>query len=207
VNDSTARSSCDPTASGWIGTAPAASCTESPAAPEWTSRSDRTPCDTFITAALDAGVPLRDVQEAASHADPRRPCATTEPASPSTDTRPASSPPTSLEQPDRSIDAERCACRGARSANPETRTRAVDLRDLECSTQCADQSVCDRRMPMSGREAGGISISRGLSALRRPDRHDTAGGTVFGLGHGVDTFPHGRMSSWTPIRDMVSSST
>jgi site-specific recombinase XerD len=34
---------------------------------------------TFITAALDAGVPLRDVQEAASHADPRttipvRPC-------------------------------------------------------------------------------------------------------------------------------------
>ena len=26
---------------------------------------------TFITLALDAGVPLRDVQEAASHADPR----------------------------------------------------------------------------------------------------------------------------------------
>jgi integrase/recombinase XerD len=25
----------------------------------------------FITAALDAGVPVRDVQEAASHADPR----------------------------------------------------------------------------------------------------------------------------------------
>ena len=25
----------------------------------------------FITAALDAGVPLRDVQEAAAHADPR----------------------------------------------------------------------------------------------------------------------------------------
>jgi integrase/recombinase XerD len=25
----------------------------------------------FVTAALDAGVPLRDVQEAASHADPR----------------------------------------------------------------------------------------------------------------------------------------
>ncbi len=33
-----------------------------------------TPCTlrhAFITAALDAGVPLRDVQEAASHADPR----------------------------------------------------------------------------------------------------------------------------------------
>src|SRR6185312_2454065 len=27
----------------------------------------------FITAALDAGAPLRDVQEAASHADPRTP--------------------------------------------------------------------------------------------------------------------------------------
>jgi integrase/recombinase XerD len=30
-----------------------------------------TPGHAFITAALDAGVPLRDVQEAASHADPR----------------------------------------------------------------------------------------------------------------------------------------
>jgi integrase/recombinase XerD len=31
----------------------------------------------FITAALEAGVPLRDVQEAASHADPRTTCAMT----------------------------------------------------------------------------------------------------------------------------------
>ena len=30
-----------------------------------------TPCGAFITAALDAGVPLRDVHDAASHADPR----------------------------------------------------------------------------------------------------------------------------------------
>ena len=30
-----------------------------------------TPRHAFIAAALDAGVPLRDVQEAASHADPR----------------------------------------------------------------------------------------------------------------------------------------
>ncbi len=36
----------------------------------------------FITAAVDAGVPLRDVQEAASHADPRTTCAMTEDASP-----------------------------------------------------------------------------------------------------------------------------
>jgi len=33
--------------------------------------SPHTLCHAFITAALDAGVPLRDVQEAASHADPR----------------------------------------------------------------------------------------------------------------------------------------
>ena len=31
----------------------------------------QTPRHAFITAALDAGVPLPDVQEAASHADPR----------------------------------------------------------------------------------------------------------------------------------------
>ena len=34
----------------------------------------------FIMAALDAGVPLRDVQIAARHPDPRTPCATTAPA-------------------------------------------------------------------------------------------------------------------------------
>jgi hypothetical protein len=38
----------------------------------------------FITAALDAGVPLRDVQEAASHADPRTTMRYDRPASPST---------------------------------------------------------------------------------------------------------------------------
>ena len=37
--------------------------------PLHTASTDRS--HTFITAALDAGVPLRDVQEAASHADPR----------------------------------------------------------------------------------------------------------------------------------------
>jgi integrase len=39
----------------------------SPAAPASANRSGHA----FITAALDAGVPLRDVQEAGSHADPR----------------------------------------------------------------------------------------------------------------------------------------
>jgi integrase len=46
----------------------------------------------FITAALDAGVPLRDVQEAASHADPRTTMATTGHGDRSIDTPPTSSP-------------------------------------------------------------------------------------------------------------------
>ena len=49
----------------------------------------------FITAALDPGVPLRDVQEAASHADPRTRCDTTRAAKASTGTPPTSSPPSS----------------------------------------------------------------------------------------------------------------
>jgi len=53
----------------------------------------------FITAALDAGVPLRDVQEAASHADPRTGCVTTGPGPRWTGTPPTSSPRTSREQP------------------------------------------------------------------------------------------------------------
>jgi integrase len=50
----------------------------------------------FITAALDAGVPLRDVQEAASHADPRTTMRYDQsgPAAAWTGTPPTSSPPT-----------------------------------------------------------------------------------------------------------------
>jgi integrase len=40
----------------------------------------------LITVALDAGLPLRDVQQAASHADPRITSSMTEPAPPSTGT-------------------------------------------------------------------------------------------------------------------------
>jgi site-specific recombinase XerD len=50
----------------------------------------------FITAALDAGVPLRDVQEAASHADPRTTMRYDRPAAAWTATPPISSPPTWL---------------------------------------------------------------------------------------------------------------
>jgi len=55
----------------------------------------------FITAALDAGVPLRDVQEAASHADPRTTMRQVAPARTSTGTRTTSWPPTWPPVPDR----------------------------------------------------------------------------------------------------------
>src|ERR1700688_2905144 len=54
----------------------------------------------FITAALDAGVPLRDVQEAASHADPTTTMRYVGPAAAWTGTPPISSPPTSQAPPD-----------------------------------------------------------------------------------------------------------
>ena len=53
----------------------------------------------FITAALDAGVPLRDVQEAASHADPRTTMRYVRPAAASTGMRPILSPLTSRVPP------------------------------------------------------------------------------------------------------------
>jgi integrase/recombinase XerD len=48
-----------------------------------------------ITAALNAGAHLRDVQDFARHADPRPPCATTATATASTGTPPTPSPSTS----------------------------------------------------------------------------------------------------------------
>ena len=63
----------------------------------------------FITAALDAGVPLRDVQEAASHADPRTTMRTTAPAAAWTGTRPTSSPPTSQAPHGKGVPAGRCS--------------------------------------------------------------------------------------------------
>jgi integrase len=55
----------------------------------------------FITAALDAGVPLRDVQEAASHADPRTTMRYDRARGSLDATRPISSPPTSPVPPGR----------------------------------------------------------------------------------------------------------
>ena len=69
---STGRSSSTPTGNGSIGTPLGGSCAASPAGPGSASGSDRTRCVTPSSPPpLDAGVPLRDVQEAASHADPR----------------------------------------------------------------------------------------------------------------------------------------
>jgi integrase len=57
---------------GWTGTALPGWCAGWPAAPgspsTWGPRTRR---HAFITAALEAGVPLRDVQEAAAHTAPR----------------------------------------------------------------------------------------------------------------------------------------
>jgi site-specific recombinase XerD len=53
----------------------------------------------FITAALDAGVPLRDVQDAASHADPRTTMRYDRGRQSLTVTRPTSSPPSSPAPP------------------------------------------------------------------------------------------------------------
>ena len=61
----------------------------------------RTLRHTFISTSLDAGVPLRDVQEAASHADPRTPMRCDRAPPPSTATPPPLSRPTSPEPPGR----------------------------------------------------------------------------------------------------------
>jgi integrase/recombinase XerD len=63
----------------------------------------------FITAALDAGVPLRDVQEAASHADPRTTMRYDRALAAWTGTRPTSSPPTSQALHGKGVPAGRCS--------------------------------------------------------------------------------------------------
>jgi hypothetical protein len=67
------RSSPPRPGSGWTGTAPDGSSAGSPAAPGWPRKSGRTRSDTRSSQLPGStpGVPLRDVQEAASRADPR----------------------------------------------------------------------------------------------------------------------------------------
>jgi integrase/recombinase XerD len=67
--------SSPPTDDAWTGTAPPGSSAASPAALGSPSTSARTPSGMRSSPppSFDAGVPLRDVQEAASHADPRTP--------------------------------------------------------------------------------------------------------------------------------------
>jgi integrase/recombinase XerD len=71
ANAATGRSSSDPMGSGSTDTRPAGSCAASPDGRVANRVGPHTLRHAFITAALDAGVPLRDVQEAASHPDPR----------------------------------------------------------------------------------------------------------------------------------------
>ena len=60
------------TVAGWTGTAPAGSSARPPAAPGSPRPSRRTRCGTRSSPPRSTlGSPLRDVQEAASHADPR----------------------------------------------------------------------------------------------------------------------------------------
>jgi hypothetical protein len=66
----------------------------------------------FITAALDAGAPLRDVQEAASHADPGTTMRYVGPGPPWTGTPPISLPPTSREPPGKTTSSMPPGCSG-----------------------------------------------------------------------------------------------
>jgi Phage integrase family len=109
----------------------------------------------FITSALDAGVPLRDVQEAASHADPRTTCATTAAASPSTGTPPTSSPPSW-----RAPAAERRAA--GRRVKPRLKPRAPNLRS------------CSSLLGRPRQNDGGGSRGRWQRCQRRSERHIAA---------------------------------
>lgn len=77
ANGSTSRSSYAPMANEWTASARAESCAArivrrvARRAGIGKPNEPHTLRQAFITAALDASVPLRDVQEAASHADPR----------------------------------------------------------------------------------------------------------------------------------------
>ena len=70
-NTATGRSSSPPRAADSTGTAPGESSAGARRAGIAKNVGPHTLRHAFITAALDLGVPLRDVQEAASHADPR----------------------------------------------------------------------------------------------------------------------------------------
>ena len=109
------------TAAGWTVTALPGSSARPPAAPGSPSPSGRTRCATRSSPrrSFDAGVPLRDVQEAASHADPR----TTmryDRARASLDRQhmpPTSSPPTSLVQRERTLGSHDIVLRPGRPEN------------------------------------------------------------------------------------------
>jgi LuxR family transcriptional regulator, maltose regulon positive regulatory protein len=93
----------------------------------------------FITAALDAGVPLRDVQEAASHADPRTTMRYVGPAAAWTGTPPTSSPLTSR------------ALRGNKRAGREM-LRLAASRQTELAAAASNHPRGDAPRPQRERE-------------------------------------------------------
>jgi hypothetical protein len=119
----------------------------------------------FITAALDAGVALRDVQEAASHADPTT-MRYDRAASRSTDTPPTSWPPSSPEQPD---DRTRVARSGACKITPDRAIGALLGLDrqrlpVDCGRRKANVVLCARYGAPSSRPSGVSLIAKGLRA-------------------------------------------
>jgi len=91
----------------------------------------------FITAALDAGVPLRDVQEAASHADPRTTMRYDRADKASTDTPPTSLPRSSPEphaQRDRPTGRYRAPVSPDRAATARTEP-TVPVSVVECGSR------------------------------------------------------------------------
>jgi integrase/recombinase XerD len=123
----------------------------------------------FITAALDAGVPLRDVQEAASHADPRTTMPMTVPAAASTATPLTSSPPTSPERPGKELTAHTQTPPGRTAAarrNPGSRPACVTDRHPNSDHEppiCA--VTCDSRRQL-GVAQNRLICTRGTAVQR-----------------------------------------
>jgi len=105
----------------------------------------------FNTAALDASVPLRDVQEAASHADPRNTMRYDRGRQPSTVTSPTSSRPSSPAPPAES-----------RSCSPRP-FFALARRFGGCCVRCASVPVISRR---ASRRLSRSPPRQGLRACR-----------------------------------------
>jgi integrase/recombinase XerD len=114
----------------------------------------------FITAALDAGVPRRDVQETASPPTPARPCATTVHESPSTATPLISCPPTLRGRP---ADLALWASADVRwRPEPRIRRACIPPTVARCGGRCSP-SFCAPRPGLSDPRSGqGVASGQAL---------------------------------------------